>query len=589
MTSRCGCRVTAACALFLLGAFPCAAREGTEFGESVEVELVSVDVLATDGAGRPVTDLVREDFRLSDEGRPVEIRHFSAPAAEPRARGGGEGGGGTPRGSAKAAGAPDLLVLFLDQLHLTPGSRRRALRQLAAVLSQRLDEQTEVLVASFAGTVEVPLSPTRDRKRLWKVLAQEVLHGAEALQLDRDKSRILYDLRLALETDVEALQAFLPPDQVMDAACSSTGLFARTYVDQEWALVEATGNALREFLASLAAYPGRKTLVHVSDGVPQVAGLRPMEFLISLCDGSAAQSLGLGSHSVLACCPPARSFPATARLELQGYDTAEVWEQVVAEANVQRVTLYTLQALGLTAPAASSVDAERATSSLDLYTRANDQDPLVRMAEETGGRTMLNTNDFQQDLGRMLDDRTSRYELGFYPQGAVDRTVHSLELEVDRPGVRLRYRRSYARRTVSERAAAGVLAALYHGREQNRHRVRLRAEPLERTGKDRVEVDVEVRVPLAGLVLLPDGESLKGLLTVFAGARDEHGATLPVKEQQIPLRIESGDAGKDYRCVVRMSLPSGRDWQVAVALRDELGDETSYVTAPVRLTDRERP
>ena len=587
MTSAPGSAALAACTIIALAAAPCLAQERGGFGESVDVELVSLDVLVTDRDGRPVTDLSREDFRLFDEGRPVEIGHFSPPSGTVDPAGAPataeEGAPAPPR--PETGPAPDLLVIFLDQLHLIPTSRDRALRQLATVLDERLDRRTEVLLASFDGAVDVPLAPTRDRKKLWVALAEELVYGAQALQLHREDSQILNNVRETLEIHIEdLLRSFIPPDQIMDLACSSTSLFARTHADRERARIEATASALREFLASFAAYPGRKTLLHVSDGISMVAGLKPMEYLISLCNGTA-QFQGLEADTVLSCCPPARFFASAAQLEIHDYLTADAWGEVVAEANVQRVTLYTLQALGLTAPDASGVDSVRATSAPDFVGRMNRQDPLVLMAEETGGRSMLNTNDFRGDLARMLDDRTLRYELGFYPQGPVDRKVHTLRLEVDRPGARLRYRQSYARRTARERVTAGVLGALYHGRQENRHRLRLTTELRGEPDKRTVEVDVELRIPLAGLVLLPDGEGSKGLVTVFASARDRRGATLPVGEKRIPLAIGPGDDAEEYRYVVRMPLPRDRDWQVAVALHDELGDETSYVTTLVRLEE----
>jgi VWFA-related protein len=43
----------------------------------VRVRLVPVDVIVTDSLGRPVTNLKREDFRIFENGREQEIRHFS--------------------------------------------------------------------------------------------------------------------------------------------------------------------------------------------------------------------------------------------------------------------------------------------------------------------------------------------------------------------------------------------------------------------------------------------------------------------------------------------------------------------------------
>ena len=48
----------------------------------VDVTLVTVDVMVSDAGGRPVTNLMREDFQIFEDGNPQEIRTFS-PADSP--------------------------------------------------------------------------------------------------------------------------------------------------------------------------------------------------------------------------------------------------------------------------------------------------------------------------------------------------------------------------------------------------------------------------------------------------------------------------------------------------------------------------
>ena len=59
-----------------LNAQPSQAAEST-YRESVEVDVVSVEVQVVDKTGRPITDLEVEDFELFENGQPVEITHFS--------------------------------------------------------------------------------------------------------------------------------------------------------------------------------------------------------------------------------------------------------------------------------------------------------------------------------------------------------------------------------------------------------------------------------------------------------------------------------------------------------------------------------
>src|SRR5262245_50714916 len=57
---------------------PPAAPAPPSFGETVEINVVNVDVDATDKSGQRVTDLQKGDFQLLEDGKPVEITHFAS-------------------------------------------------------------------------------------------------------------------------------------------------------------------------------------------------------------------------------------------------------------------------------------------------------------------------------------------------------------------------------------------------------------------------------------------------------------------------------------------------------------------------------
>ena len=64
-----------------------ASPERTVFG--AQAEMVMVDVVVADAQGNPVTGLTRDDFAVSEEKRPQEIKSFEAvslplPPSEPR-------------------------------------------------------------------------------------------------------------------------------------------------------------------------------------------------------------------------------------------------------------------------------------------------------------------------------------------------------------------------------------------------------------------------------------------------------------------------------------------------------------------------
>jgi len=46
------------------------------FGEVIEINVINVDVSATDDKGRPVTGLKKGDFELLEDGKPIAISNF---------------------------------------------------------------------------------------------------------------------------------------------------------------------------------------------------------------------------------------------------------------------------------------------------------------------------------------------------------------------------------------------------------------------------------------------------------------------------------------------------------------------------------
>ena len=77
------------------------------------------------------------------------------------------------------------------------------------------------------------------------------------------------------------------------------------------------------------------------------------------------------------------------------------------------------------------------------------QESLRFLAEQTGGRAMLNSNDIAQLLKRVSDDLRGYYVIGYTPPedtfAAPGKTprFHPVSVEVKRPGLRVRTRKGF--------------------------------------------------------------------------------------------------------------------------------------------------
>jgi hypothetical protein len=76
--------------------------------------------------------------------------------------------------------------------------------------------------------------------------------------------------------------------------------------------------------------------------------------------------------------------------------------------------------------------------------RRGENDTLLDLARQTGGRAYLNTNDFGDAILRSIADGTSYYTVAFAPPKTNDKpSYHSLTVKLNRPDVKLNYRRGY--------------------------------------------------------------------------------------------------------------------------------------------------
>jgi nicotinamide mononucleotide (NMN) deamidase PncC len=80
---------------------------------------------------------------------------------------------------------------------------------------------------------------------------------------------------------------------------------------------------------------------------------------------------------------------------------------------------------------------------------------MQTLADATGGRAFLHSNDLTDAIRRATDDARLTYVLGYYPQTKWDDRFHRISVTVTRPGVSARYRSGY----VATQAAAKIALA----------------------------------------------------------------------------------------------------------------------------------
>ncbi len=97
---------------------------------------------------------------------------------------------------------------------------------------------------------------------------------------------------------------------------------------------------------------------------------------------------------------------------------------------------------------------------LSMEMRMGDKGTLYQLAAETGGRTIVNTNNFSGGLERVFADNSAYYVLGYSPTRTEDDgKYHKITVKVKRSGTRVLARQGYFAPSSKELAAAAEASA----------------------------------------------------------------------------------------------------------------------------------
>ncbi len=528
-------------AILLTTAIPGLAVEQAEskppssFSEVINVELINVDLYVTDKNGDPVPGLTRGDFSVFENGKEVELTHFASYRVPPRsaARESGSESDTSVATSTQEVGGQDQqetetlqLVIFIDNANTRPFNRSRVLRRVRERIAGL--ENARVSVVTHNTSLEVRLPFTEDLALVDKALEELGDMAARGLNAEMD-------LRSGFQAVADALEL---------AGCPSAESVARQYASGVQMKSQQAIRALDAMIRSLAAMPGRKSLLYVADGLAAQPGVEYFTMVQQACALSSAML-------------QARSFSVNDELS-----------RLAARANSARVTFYPLDGTGA-----------RRNPGED---RMSMQESFKVLAEETGGRAFLNLNNVSFVVEEIAADNASLYSLAYSSHLEGNGEARTIEVKLRRPDLKIRYRRSFRDRSDEEQMEEQLMAALLHGRQSNPLGVIL--ETVAQPPSDGAAL--QVGIPISRLTLLPQGGQHQGKAKLFVLARDSKGRFTSLNSVEVPVAIPSAhlEAARDQLWGYRLNLKLRQgDNLVAVAVRDEVGREISVLNQPVQV------
>ncbi len=381
--------------------------------------LIAVDVIATDSHGNVIRGLKAEDFQITEEhagAQKIVKFEFVDSSAPPS----------PPAPSGLTAASPDKPYLYSN---LLPDRMRVAPTvMLMDALNTNIQNQSEVHQHMLTLLKTLPASTPI----AVFVLGHE-LHVVQSFTTDPALLRAAVDHTLRAP-DIEQ-NAQDDPNSPSNVALDENGGtetsatlaledFEKTEFEQQMAIrVDETTDAMVSIAKFLGGYPGRKNLLWFSESFPIWI----------------APTADFGSDS----------FAGT-----------EVYTDKVRKATDAltdaRIAVYPVDARGLEVNQLYSTAQNPHINqqnpgggfggqlTRDNNSRLDAQATMEQFAEETGGKTCLNTNDLSGCVQQALDDSSTYYELAYYPENVKwDGKFHKLTVKSNQHGVKLRYRSGY--------------------------------------------------------------------------------------------------------------------------------------------------
>lgn len=532
---------------------------------NVDVSVTNIDVVVTDSKGNRIRGLTKADFEVYEDGQlqpvtnfyavdggkvvffgdeavPGELQAAPTPSAPPS---------GPPPEEARVAADPAVaplpvprtrIVIFIDNMSLQPFNRNRVLRGVQTWVRENVKDNVEGMVVTWDRSLKVRRKFTNDGRELSDVLRQQE------------------DLSTAGQTRLSERRDVV---RQIDEAKSENEAF--NYVRQ-YALaykndLDFTTEALKTTIDQLAGVEGRKILLHLSEGLPQSPAVELWKYVqdkFRTTGGTLAQF---------------------------EFDKTASYLGIIRAANAAGVSMYMVDASGLAIDSGIAAENQTSQAKIDTFVeRTNLQSMPLLMADETGGKAIVNRNDIIAPLNDMKADYSSYYSVGYRSLKTGGERPRQVKVRMKKKGLVARARKSYVEKGLETRIAEGVTSALYFARDENPLGVALSVGQPAPADNQNYLVPIRVRVPFSRITLLPEGPLLRGRLAVYFIVVDSEGKQSELASQAVPVEIEAKDlpalSRQDFVYDVRLlMIPGGQ--RLSVAVRDEPTNGVSYVQQSV--------
>jgi VWFA-related protein len=411
----------------------------------INTELVQTEVMVFDRQGHFVEGIQPDQFELLLNGvkQPVSFfeRVTSGSQAEAAQLAAARRGPSAKNEITKTEAASEdsrgrMLFFFLDDLHMSPASLTRARKALLRFVDEQMNPNDQVAIVSGSGQVgflqQLTDNPAVLHAAIDRLNNRQLKEGYPgktqiseymASQIEDYKNKQLLAYLMEATKVEQQMGPGIRHGDHRPAASYSSLPFIENRINQinaqaRMATID-TLTALKGLMLSSAALPGRKVVLFLSDG-----------FLVSERKSGVLDAL----------------------------------EGVTDAAKRSGVIVYTVDLRGTILNLGSGVDASNNEYADFSGRRAGlagaeisaTQEPLKRIAEETGGRAIVNTNAIGEGFLAAIGETSNYYLLAWRPDSAEQREgKQHLQVSIKgRPELRVRLRNNVYQGTAAPQPVA---------------------------------------------------------------------------------------------------------------------------------------
>jgi VWFA-related protein len=532
-----------------LGALTLSAQEvppalpGSTFGASVDVRVVNVEAVVTDARGERVRGLSAGDLKLEVDGQEVPIEYFAEvaggqPVLAPSSASASAPSEGTPSPAPSLAPQGRSLLVFIDEAYAVANQRDAVLQSLERDLKLLGPEDRMAIVAfgsvTTGGRLDVLSGWTGDRAALAAALRaarKRPASGNDVLATRRSQANDVEILAQAQEASSDPYEEDSSGLRVLSAAVPADDVDPRL---SSW--LTKLSRAAVAAMHGMAPPSGRRTLLLLSGGWPTLRSH------VSLA--LAANRLGYTVYPV----------------DVQGIDSA------LAVNDASFATPHSNDGF------ISSGWERKSELGMEL------------LARFTGGQAILNSARLTA-LGRVMEDTSSYYWLGFTPQWKGDDHQHRIKVTARTTvqalkGLKVRSRTGFSDFSRATEASLTTQGILLLGGDPKDKRLIVETGPPKAKGRE-IELPVTIVIPAADLTPIEQAGGWRFEATLGTAVVDGGSAFSNLAET--PLRVtlpEKPGPGALIRHRMTLTLRRAKQ-RLVFTLRDPVGGGALWGEAEV--------